>query len=488
MNRLHATLARPSPPGPRAGTPADGLRAGTAERRRVIVLGAGMAGLVAAYELLRLGHEPVVLEARQRIGGRIHTIRDFAPGLYAEAGAMRIPEVHHLTLGYCAHFGVPLRAGVAANPRALAHIGGHRSTLADAETELPTAGFPLARHEIGRSRDDMWREATEEIRALYQRSGLEALDTIAAKYDGYSIRSFLREQGWSEGAIERYAVLGFSESTLNTGVMQEFREVIGDAYENVHEVVGGMDRLPAAFYRPLKAHLRLGVEVLALEQDGRGVTVRARVGGERVTVEGDYAICTLPFSVLRGIATTPAFSHEKRRAVRQLHYDAATKIFFQVRHPFWQRTDGIRGGTTITDMPIRRLIYPAAPESDTDRAILLASYTWGQDALQWSALSPERRVERALRDVGRIHPEIVDEFEAGVSYAWYDDPYAQGAYALFEPEQHTVLRHGITRPEGRIHFAGEHCSRWPAWIEGAVESSMTAATEVHEAARSTVDR
>jgi monoamine oxidase len=111
--------------------------------------------------------------------------------------------------------------------------------------------------------------------------------------------------------------------------------------------------------------------------------------------------------------------------------------------------------------------------------MLLASYTYGQDALQWAALLPAQRVERALRDVARIHPRAETEFEAGYSYSWYQDPYSMGAYALFEPEQESSLREDIRRPEGRVEFAGEHCSPWPAWIEGATVSGLAAALRVH---------
>ncbi|WP_210771891.1 flavin monoamine oxidase family protein [Streptomyces albidus (ex Kaewkla and Franco 2022)] len=462
-----------------ASVPADGLPSHNGPRGRVLVIGAGMAGLVAAHELLRQGHEPLILEARSRVGGRIHTVRDLAPGLYAEFGAMRVPRVHELTLGYCREFGLELRPGTAFNPKALAYVGGRRLTLEQAERDPGLLPFPLTSYEAHRSREEMWREATEEIRELYRREGEGALEALAAKYDAYSIRGFLKARGWSEGAIERYGVMSHSESTLNTAVMQEFREVIGKAYEDVQEVVGGMDRLPMAFYERLAPHIRFGVEVTALEQRGGSVTVRARVGGDRVSFTGDQAVCTLPFSVLRGIEVNPAFSQGKQKAIRQLHYDAATKIFFQVRRPFWEKTDGIRGGTTVTDLPVRRVIYPAYPDSPDSRAVLLASYTWGQDALQWSAMNSSQRVERALRDISRIHPEILEVFESGISHSWYQDPYAMGGYALFEPEQQSSLQAEINRSEGLVHFAGEHCSQWPAWIEGAVESGLRVARGIH---------
>ena len=93
----------------------------------MIIIGGGIAGLVAAFELGRQGHEPLVLEAQHRVGGRVRTIRDFAPGLYAEAGAMRIPLVHDLTLAYCDLFGLraaPVRDGQSQDARATSTASG----------------------------------------------------------------------------------------------------------------------------------------------------------------------------------------------------------------------------------------------------------------------------------------------------------------------------------------------------------------------------
>jgi monoamine oxidase len=274
--------------------------------------------------------------------------------------------------------------------------------------------------------------------------------------------------------------MSFRESNLNAGVIEQFREIIGRAFEDMQEVVGGTDQLPRAFYREIKDRVRLGHEVHAIEQSDDEVTLHVRTAAGRTRLTADYAISAIPFSVLRDIEVTPTFSRPKQRAIRELNYNASTKILFQVRDRFWERTDRIIGGTTVTDLPIRRICYPSYSDPDERRAVLLASYTWGQDALRWGAMSPERRVEQALEDVAKIHPEIGDVFEFGVSHAWYDDPFAAGAFALFEPHQQTALHADILQPEGRIHFAGEHCSLWHAWIEGALESGLRAAHAIHE--------
>jgi monoamine oxidase len=464
-----------------AAAAAKGPTARAGRPKRVLIIGAGMAGLVSAYELMRQGHDPILLEAQRRVGGRVYTLRDFAPGLYAEAGAMRIPRVHRLTLEYCRGFGLRLRPFIMDNPDSLAHVQGHRLTMRELNAEPGRLDFDLAEHERGRTYSDLWNTATEEIRELYRQEGESALDRLCAEYDRYSIRAFLQNRGFSPGAIELYGIMSFRESNLNAAVIEQLREIVGRAFEDMQEVVGGTDLLPRAFYREIRDRVRLGHEVHAIEQSDDEVTLHVRTVAGRSRLTADYAICAIPFSVLRDIEVTPGFSRIKQRAIRELNYNASTKILFQVRDRFWERTDRIIGGTTVTDLPIRRICYPSYSDPDERRAVLLASYTWGQDALRWGAMSAERRVEQALEDVVKIHPQIGEVFEFGVSHSWYDDPFAAGAFALFEPHQQTTLHADILKPEGRIHFAGEHCSLWHAWIEGALESGLRAATAVHQA-------
>jgi monoamine oxidase len=471
-----------APPVPRdvLNVPREGLERREGARKKVLIIGAGMAGLVAAYELKRQGHTPVILEAQGRVGGRVYTLREpFAPGLYAEAGAMRIPRAHNLTLEYCSLFKLPMRPFVMGNPNGLVYVGGQRMTAAQANEHPENLPFNLSPSEHGHSADDLWQNAIADLKQQVETEGEKAWPAIVKRYDEFSLYEFLRHKGFSQGAIEFYAVMNFVESDLHNSFIEVLREELGGAYVDMQSIVGGMDLLPHAFYDELQECVRFGAEVRSIEQDNDGVKLHCRIGQDRVTFEGDYIICTVPFSVLRPIDAT--FSRDKERAIRQLNYHASTKVLLQVRHRFWEKDDGIVGGATVTDLPIRRMNYPPS-DPTTDRGVLLASYTWGQDALQWGAMEPEQRVIEAIDDVKRIHPQIKREFEVGASHAWYSDRWARGAFALFAPEQQTNLQEAILKPEGRVYFAGEHCSLYHAWIQGALESGIRAARQIHELA------
>jgi monoamine oxidase len=277
-----------------------------------------------------------------------------------------------------------------------------------------------------------------------------------------------------------YGLLENQEAVLNSSFLEVFREDSGNYYTNMLEIQGGTDRLPYSFLPELQAEIHFGAKVIAIHQSPDEVTVHYQTAGARHQATADYAIITIPFPVLRHVDVLKPFARAKQRAIRQLHYDASTKILFQCRRRFWQEDDGIFGGGTITDLPIRNLYYPNHGR-ETGRGIMLASYTWPEDAQRWGSLAPHDRVLQALEDAAQIHPQITREFEVGASWMWHHDEFAGGAFALFDPEQQTLLCQQIIAPEGRIHFAGEHASENHAWIQGAIESGLREAIAVHQA-------
>jgi monoamine oxidase len=462
-----------------ADIPRRGLPPREGPRRRVIVVGAGMAGLVTAYELARAGHDPIIIEARARVGGRVHTLREpFSDGLYGEVGAMRIPRTHELTLAYCERFGLPLIPFTIGNPDGYVYLQGRRHRLREANADPSLLPFDLAPTECGKWVETLWGEAMADVRGRIASNGVAVWAQVERELDQYSTREFLEHRGWSEGAIEMFGLLMFQEALMNSSVLEVLREEITNCYADLQQIDGGMDRLPRAFVPSLGKRIRFGARMTAIDQTDTSATIHYQTVAGRFSETADFAVITVPFPVLRHVEVIKPFSRQKVRAIRQLHYDASAKILFQCRRRFWEEDDGIFGGGSITDLPIRAMFYPDHGR-ETGRGVVLASYTWSEDAQRWGSLSPADRVAQALENVALIHPQIRDEFEVGISHMWHDDEFAGGAFALFNPGQQTQLHQAIIAPEGRVLFAGEHASLAHAWIQGAVESGLRAARAIH---------
>jgi monoamine oxidase len=456
----------------------EGLRPLATDPAQVVVVGAGMSGLVCAEKLVEAGHHVSILEGRSRVGGRIETLRaPFAPGLYGEAGAMRLPRSHHLTMAYVERFALETFPFILSNPSCYVHMHGSRRRSAEVEADPDVLGFEGVT--IGRGVLELWDSEIRPFRQRLASQGDGAWPLITAEFDGYSTREFLERCGWSEGAIECFGLFGNLEALMNSAFLEVLREEVTDSYRDLLQIRGGMDRLPAAFLPRLGSHIRYGARMVALEQTESSVTVHYRTRAGRFAASGDFVILTVPFPVLRHIEVTPAFSRHKAKAIRQLTYDASAKIFLQFRRRFWEEDEGIFGGTTVTDLAIRNVFYPEHGR-ETGRGVVLASYTWSEDAQRWGSLAPEDRIDQALENLTAIHPQAASEFEVGVSKMWHDDEFAGGAFALFDPGQQTLLHQAIVEPEGRIYFAGEHTSLSHAWIQGAIESGLRVAAEVHQ--------
>ncbi len=461
---------------------ATGLPETTGPRKRVIVVGAGMAGLVAAYELQRTGHEPIVLEAQQRVGGRIYTLREpFSDSLYAEAGAMRIPRAHDLTMAYIEHFKIPTAEFTMDNPNGWVYLHGRKRRIAEVMADPSCLGFEVAEHEHGLTHSHLWSTALQPLVERLAESQTTAWDEIVSEYDRYSTREFLEANNWSEAAIEMFGLLADQEALMNSSFLELLREEAGRYYTDMIELVGGMDHLPLAFLPALRDKIRFGARMVAIEQAPDSVTVHYQTAAGRFSVTGDELIVTVPFPVLRHVEVLPELSRGKQRAIRQLHYDASAKIVLQFRNRFWEEVDGIFGGGSFSDLPIRVTYYPDH-SAETGRGVVLASYTWSEDAQRWGSLSPSDRISQALENLSRIHPEARDAFEVGTSKMWHDDEFAGGAFALFDPGQQTLLHHLIVQSEGRLHFAGEHTSLYHAWIQGAIESGLRVARDINASA------
>jgi monoamine oxidase len=299
------------------------------------------------------------------------------------------------------------------------------------------------------------------------------------QYDQYSLYEFLREKGWSRGAIEYFTVMNFLEADMHNALVEILREDIGGAYVDMQEIVGGMDGLPNAFYGELQHEVRLGAERLR-HRPGSGRCDRPlQDRGGRYSVRGDYAVCTVPFSVLRTIEVVQPFSHDKRGR------SASSTTTPRPRSCSRSATGSGRSTTASSAAPRDRPARPPAQLPDArsgdHRGVLLASTPGARtrsSGARWTRRPGSRR--RSTTWPGSI-PGSARSTRCGASHAWYSDRWARGAFAMFAPEQQTELQAAIVRSEGRILFAGEHCSLYHAWIQGALESGIRAAQTIHEA-------
>ncbi|CAF4587480.1 unnamed protein product, partial [Rotaria sp. Silwood1] len=206
--------------------------------------------------------------------------------------------------------------------------------------------------------------------------------------------------------------------------------------------------------------------------------VRLVIGENSTTIRFDSVIVSTTARAASLIEFEPrSLFIDKYRALRQLHYDCATKIAHSFSRPFW-RAENIQGGYSITDLPIRFVFYNnfnTTANSVNDGAFILTSYVWATDALLWSALSKEQTCEKSLQDLIQLHnrSDIRSLVVSCEVKNWCTDQYAHGAYALFTPNQETNLHDELGKSiKNIVHFTGEHISYVHRWIEGAIQSSM----------------
>ena len=308
---------------------------------------------------------------------------------------------------------------------------------------------------------------------------------------------------WPEAAITAYSVSTYTEQ-LDQSLVQYLRDQLGEWWSSdMHCIKGGMSLLPEAFTKKDnggwnhdvflldKIHFNRTVKEIIYkfdeaDTDNNHVEVKGYFSNSRqpFKIEGDAVIVATPINILRQIKYTPSENTEPLpqdfyKAIEDIFTGPSTKLFIQTKTRFWEK-EGIKGGFSKTNLPIGQLHYLTNEngEHSGEKGILLV-YTWKTEALLFGSLDPTTALHEAVEQIATIHPDIKDQVETGAVCAWYNQPTAQGAYALLKPTQYQNVRYLKASPTANMFFAGEGLSFASGWIQGALESGLRAAFQFY---------
>lgn len=493
------------------------LPADSGRGKSVVILGAGVAGLCAAYELDRAGYDCVILEAARRAGGRSLTLRrgdtfkevgDFVPqtctfdeGQYLNAGPGRIPHHHVHFIDYCRQFGIALQPYIFASRANLVHSGyvgngktvqvrqayydlqGHVAELLDKCVARPNAELPVSRQELEAFRDMIAKfgdlskiEQDGKTRYAYRnrfgRAGYEVPPGLANEpgrpLSPLALDEILRSRVWDD-YIFRDAEFFWQTSLL--------------------EPVGGMDNFFKGFLRQpltrtsgsIEGLIRYGAFVDTIEVASDKVTVAYQDGAGSRTVTADYCISTIPVPIFRNLRTNLSAAY--MAAARDLPIHAAGKVGWQAER-FWETKDQIYGGISWTTDVITQIWYPSHGYL-SPKGTLTGAYIYGAPAEAFNALPVAERLRIAREQGEKLHVGYADKVQHGVAIGWNNMEFERMGWADEGDEKFGDLAQALANPQGRFHMAGDQLTYWSGWQEGALLSAFEAVKSIDRQTRPT---
>ena len=421
----------------------------TQKKPKVIILGAGLAGLTAAYELKKKHYIVTILEARDRIGGRVDTkLLSGDPTLTIEMGGEWIGKSHHHIRSLCRE----LRLSLMDHRLAL-------SLLYDGKFFGPRQWTFSTRwkHKLRRLMKETAKLSLAEAKQL------DAID-----WWHYLVANHVPKRDLE--IIDLVGGTDAGEDIRFISALNALADALSD--HDCYRIKGGNWLLPQALAKRIgEEHIHLRHKVTAVRQTDDSVFVECSNG---LSYAGDMLICTLPASVAASIRWIPHLPSDKQTAFAALNYCRIMKVSLLFSRRFWR--DSFEVATdTLADF-----IYHSTQNQPGGKGVLTA-YAVGDRAYILSNMSDPEKIETICRTLEVPFGDVRGLVESITSYYWGDDPYVGGAYALFEKNHPLDLKAVLRSPVQRCYFAGEHTADSQGFMEGAVESGLRAVKHLSEA-------
>jgi len=431
----------------------------------VLVAGAGLAGLAAARDLLAMGANVTVVDARDRVGGRVLTIRDgFIESQHAEAGADMIDEEHQETRRLAGELGLKLT-------RVLRGGFGYAKPDKQGRTRIAQPNVARGWERLSRS--------LGELSHRYRLSDRRWDNPIAADLARQSVSQWLQtinadEELRSTAVGLRGFFLADPDNLSLLALVDQFGAENGAMPGAMYRIEGGNDQLTNALAAPLRERLQLDTELVAVSHRGRGVRVSVRHRKNLAQIQADYVIFALPASLLRRVPITPALPAQQHEAISRLSYGKATKTLVQCAKRVWRAP----GRPRAFGSPQPFGAVWDGNEEQRGKAGILALMAGGSASDGTREILAKGGINGLVQTLDwlNVRQEDVVTWRQVI---WEADVWARGGYAFFDQRFDPALRDWLARPAGPLFFAGEHTSiAWQGYMNGAIESGRRAAAEV----------